>query len=267
MMLKQMVRLLALTLGLVGVFVCLAGIYGVWWLGSRLEQVNDRAFAAFDNGMALAQSRVRGIQERARDAKVDTGQVGQLLREWLTSKVPDRAATQLELERRAEQLAGHLEKADLWIEAVTEAILGVQQMLGLAHSIGSEIDPAVLDEVLEGLRSIRTRVGETARTVERIRELMASKIAESEASRLTRIKQLLAVALVTVGEIDSQLEALIARLSEVRSNAEQLRVRTNNHIFWATMGGYFILGWIAAGQLALCVWSWNSRCLAATDRN
>ena len=45
---KRLLGLILLTLGVLGIVVCLVGIAGVWIAGSRLQQVNSNVFSHAD---------------------------------------------------------------------------------------------------------------------------------------------------------------------------------------------------------------------------
>ena len=168
--------------------------------------------------------------------------------------------SRLEIESRAEKLAGHLQTADSWLETSAESIRSVQQVLELGNSIGAPLDPASLEEVLENITSLRSTLQQTERTVDGIREFTANKEGESEENRLSRVTKLLGRILVTIGEIDTRLEETVTRLSELQADARQLKATTSGYILVTTIGCYVLLAWIAAGQAALCLWGWTNCC-------
>jgi chromosome segregation ATPase len=260
MFFNRVVGLLALAFGFLGVVACMAGAYAVWSLGSRLERANDKTFAMIDKGLESSKVRVGGVQMRVEESKISTTEIGQTLRDWGTRNAKERLVSQRDIEGRAERLAGHLQTADLWLETAAESIRSVQQLLELGNSIGAPLDPASLEEMLATLTSLRSTLQQTERTVDGIREFTANKEGDSEENRLSRVMKLLGRILVTTSEIDTRLEETVTRLSELQADARQLKDRISNYILLATLGGYLVLAWIAAGQAALCMCGWKNCC-------
>jgi DNA repair ATPase RecN len=195
---------------------------------------------------------------RVKESKITTTEIGQALRDWGTGTAKERLVSQRDIESRAEKLAEHLEIADSWLETSEESIRSVQQLLELANSIGAPLDPASLEEMLETLTSLRSTLQKTHRTVDGIREFTANKEGESEENRLSRVTRLLGRILVTIGDIDTRLEETATRLSELQTDARQLKDRISNYIMLTVLGGYLVLAWIAAGQTALCLCGWKN---------
>jgi len=251
MLFRRIVGLLALAFGFLGVAACMVGVYAAWSLGSRLETTNNRVFAIIDKGLRSGQDGVCRVQERVKESKITSTEIGQSLRDWSTRRAKEGLVSRLEFDSRAEKLAGYFQTADSWLETSVESIRGVQQVLELANSIGAPLDPASLEEVLENTTSLRSTLQQTKRKVDEIREFTANK--ESEENRLSRLAKLLGRILVTIGEIDTRLEESVKRLSKLQADARQLQATTSAYIFGTTIGCYVLLAWIAAGQAALCL--------------
>jgi hypothetical protein len=260
MLFKRVMALLALAAGFLGVVACLAGAYLVWLAGSRLQQANDRVFATLDKGLASAQNRVRGVQERLRESKIKTGEIAQSIRDWSKGKATERLESALEINRRADKLAGHLQTADQWLETLTESIGGMQQILELEALVGAPVDPLSLQNVLEEFKSIQDRLNRLERSINDVREFAVHRAGESEENRLSRVFKLLASIDLTAGAIDTGLEGLVDLLSKVQADARQLKARTDLYLLLTILGGYVVLAWIAAGQVALCLCGWRNWC-------
>src|SRR5215470_9573520 len=106
MFFRRVVGLLALAFGLVGVGACGAGAYGVWRVQSRLNRANDKIFDAVDRGLAAVQERIPVAQERVRQSKITADEISEALRDWTTKKAQERVVAKLEIDRRADKLAG-----------------------------------------------------------------------------------------------------------------------------------------------------------------
>jgi hypothetical protein len=257
MLLKRVMGLVVLAFGLFGVIACMAGVYAVRSLGSRLEGTNDKVFAMIDNGLAAAQDQIRAVQMRVKKSKITTTEIGQGVRDLATRRAKEGIVTRLEIESGAEKLAAYLETADAWLETSAESIRSSQQVLELGNSMGTPLDLASLEEVLENITSLRSTLHQAERTVSGILEFAASTEGELEEDRLSRATTLLGRILMALGEIDTRLQGPVTRLPELQADASRLKTRISNRILLATIGGYLVLAWIAAGQAALCVGGWK----------
>ena len=47
-------------------------------------------------------------------------------------------------------------------------------------------------------------------------------------------------------------------MSQMQADAQRLKARTSNYILVATIAGYLVFAWIAAGQAALCLCGWKN---------
>jgi len=257
---KRVMGLLALAFGFLGVVTCMAGVYAVSLLGSRLERTNEKAFAMIGKGLASAQDRVHGVQKRLKESKITTTEIGQRLLDWGKRNAKERLVSRHEIESRVEKLAGHLQTAESWLGTSTESIQNVQGVLQLCNAAGVPVDPASLEELLENITSLRSRLQQTEQTVDGIRAFMANKAGESGEERFSGVTKFLGRILVTTDEIDTRLEESATRLSELQTDARQSKATTSAYILVTTIGCYVLLAWIAAGQAALCLWGWTNCC-------
>jgi len=257
MLFNRLAGILALSFGLVGVAGCAAGAYCVWLVWSRLDRANGKFFDAIDRGLGAVQDRVPVVQQRVKDAKFTTAEITDAVRGWAGKKIQERIVTQLEIERRVETLSGQLQAAALRLDASTEAVLDVRQVIELGQSLGASVDPASTDEVLDQLALLRGKVQQAQQTVDEVRRFAAPGEGESLEDRLVRVAGLLARILLTLSDADRRLDDFAARLSEVRADTRQLKERTSRYLLLGSVACYALLAWLAAGQAALCGWGWR----------
>lgn len=257
MQFKRVIAFLALVLGFLGIVACVAGIYVAWSLASRIEQANEKIFATLDKGLDAAQDRLRRVQKRVAESKVTATEIRQYLKDWSKRKAGEGLGSHLEIENRAEKLAGRLQTADVWLETSTESIRGIQQLMVLGNAFGADMEPASVEEVLAKLASLRSTLQQTQQTVEEIRVATAGRESESKDTRVSRVTKLLGRTLLALSDIDTRLEAFVARLSDMRISARESKARMSNYILLTTIGCSLILTWIAFGQAALCLCGWR----------
>jgi hypothetical protein len=244
---------LALLLGIAGVTGCVAGAYAIRRVALRLDRANDRASAALEAGVASAQARVRGVQQRLQGTADLAERVKKSAREWAAQTTAERLAARPKIDRAAEALAGHLQTAGLWLDAATEATRDLRRLLDLAQLVGTQVDPAVVDDVIEKLAVVRGRLAEVEKTASEVRDFIDGDPTDDRLRRLTRM---LAAAVVAVSEVDDRLAAVDVRLTEVQAATGQWQARVGTYIAVGAIHCYVLLVWIAAGQVALgrCGW-------------
>jgi chromosome segregation ATPase len=258
MLFKRLVGLFALAAGFLGLVACITGGYWVWHLASRIDQANESVFATVDKGLASAQDRIRGVQKRVRESKMSTGKIAQNLRDWSKSRAKERLVSTVEIQQRADKLAGHLQTADQWLVTATETIRGLQHVLELGAVLGAPVDPLSLEKVLDELTSIQGRLQDTEQPISDVRDFAVDRAGESEENRLSRVLKLLASTELATGAINTRLEDSVTRLSQMQTEAQQLKTRIGNYILRTTIECYLVLAWIAAGQVALCLCGWRN---------
>jgi hypothetical protein len=238
----------------------MVAVYPVWLLRSRLDQANERIFVTLNKGLASAQDRVRRVQQRLRESKTSASEIAQSIRDWSTRRAKERLVSAVEIERRAEKLAGHLQTAHEWLATATKSVRGIQNVLELGVWVGAPVDAMSLEKVLEALTSIQDRLQETERSVTAVRDFTVNRVGESEDNRLSRVFTLLGNTEVVAGAIDTRLENSLTRLSQVLAEAQQWETRVRRCILLTALGGSLVLAWIAAGQVALCLCGWKNFC-------
>jgi DNA-binding transcriptional MerR regulator len=257
MFLKHVATLLAVVFGFLGAVACLAGIYGVWLVRSRLEEINVRVFSVVDNSLVSATDRLRSVQKRIEEAKITSNEIETKVRDWSLRKAKETLALRIEIETRTEKLARHLETADTWLETSTEWIRSVQEVLELGNKFGGSADPSSFDDVVEKLDDVRSKLQQTGQTIDGIRTFLTGKSEESEDTRFSRVMKLLGRLLLTTAEIDTRLESTVTRLTELQTDAQRYKARTSNYILAASIACCLLLAWIGAGQVALCRCGWK----------
>ncbi len=248
---RRFASLLAVLFGSLGLLACGAGGYGVWLAADRLERANRVAFDAADRGLGFAEDRLKSARERVREARITTDEVAQKVGTWSAQQAIARAATRFELGRKADTLTDRLRTADLWLETSSESLTSLRQVLELAKTFGANVDPATIDDLVARLATARGAVRQVSGTVTEIRAFADAAEGPADDKGAAGVARVAARILATVTEVDARLEAGVTRIAELRTEAEHARTSVSRGIFWASVAGYGVLAWIAAGQGAL----------------
>ncbi len=79
---KRLSPLFIMTLGLLGIVVCIVGIAGTGFVGFRLSRTSDRVFDGVDKSLVVVRDRVVSTQRRVQEMKITTEDIGQGLKNW-----------------------------------------------------------------------------------------------------------------------------------------------------------------------------------------
>lgn len=256
-------RFLALSVGLVGFVVCVAVGVATWFVGARVHLAADEVFGAVDGALAAVERRVVQTHERTESLVLTTQGMEEEVRNWLQAEIPARVGAKIDVEQQAERLAAGLDQVDHWLELAESSVQLVQQALEVGSSLGASIETEPVERLLEELTRIRTQLAEADEPVERIRG-WASEAGDEELreERFGQIAQLAVRVTATLGLIDTALERIESRLSEIRTATRQAHATAQWWIRVARLGVLLVVGWMAAGQIALCWLGWKGRGVA-----
>jgi hypothetical protein len=255
---RRILCLMALALGFVGVVVCVAGLPGVWVIGSRVQQVVDNAFAAIDDSLLRVDGRIAQTQESVEAAKVTTEGMEQTLRDWTKREAGERVRSRLELDEKAEQLSNRLRQVDDWLEFSESSIRLAQRALELVESIGVPAKSQAAGRLMGELASLRTQLTQTMDAVGRIAE-RTSELGDEKPrkERLDQVVQIAVKAVATLGSMESRLANARDRLSELRTWTQDLETRVHRWLLIGAIGVSLLIAWMAAGQYFLCRHGWK----------
>jgi len=255
---RRLLALVSLLLGGAGVVLCVAGILGVWLIGSRLIRVTEHVFANIDSAFVGVEERVAAAGERVRAAKITTEDLEEVLKDWAKREARDRLTSRLGIEEKAERLTSGVQQADHWLAVSESSVQLVQQALELANSAGATVGTTPVDGLLVQLASFRSQLAEAAESVERIRSQTAEVDEQRPLEeRIDRAVRLALRAIATLTSIDVGLGDFQSRLSEARTKVQQRETRTRRSIRIAMIGGTMLILWMALGQISLCCHGWQ----------
>jgi exonuclease VII small subunit len=254
MILQRTAAVVAIIFGVVGIIACIAGMMAVRSLESRAAQSHDRLFQLIDAGLVSAQDMIHRVDERIAEARGTTAELKTSLQSNTTAEAIERLASQVDIQRRADALVARLQSADSALETSLESIRGVRNTLELCDSLGVRMNPASIDRLLEIITSLRSSLRQSRETVDGIVLVISQPQNKSHEEQVSHVLTLFDRIVPLISKSDELLNDASARVSEVRSDAGDLKTNVSNWIMRIAVIGFVLLGWIAAGQLALCRW-------------
>lgn len=257
---KRLLGLGLAVLGAIGGVICLAGIAGVWAVGSRLQHVNSKVFSQAD-------PLIDQVDQRAARAGDSVGEVRQLadalkqtLRDSAKELVADRVASLPKIESLERRLSSAAERADGLLEVSGSAAEFIEHLLASVDSIASERNDvrtvaaelrAIVQSTRESLAHVAERLADVRRCVDAVRQEREVDVNLSQSTKLC----LGIVAKLDV--VQEQIAAFRDRLAEMKHRLDRLqdRIRT-----WVLVGQCLIvllIAWGGAGQYCLLVRGWQ----------
>jgi chromosome segregation ATPase len=249
----RILYLLLMIFGLVGFVICIVAVASAWIVEARINRVTQKVVGAIDDSCVVAGERIAKVQNHVEGLKITAADVERSVTNWSKSIARERLTARVDLDEKAGRLAFGLEQADRWLELTESSAQLAQRALDAASTLAIPVQTEPADRLLEELTSLRNQLTKANETVERLRERY-SKAGQEELpdESLHDVTQLIVRVIATLGSIDSRLDSVGERLTEIQ---HQIRIAERKSLRWlrATAIGITVLvGWMAVGQIALC---------------
>jgi chromosome segregation ATPase len=261
---KRLTGLVLVTLGAIGFIVCLAGIAGVWIVGSRIQQVNSEVFRQADELVVQVDRRAAQARDAVAGTRDLADELKQTLRasakELVAERVAERAASLPEIENIERRLMSAMERADGLVQVSASTAELIEQVLATVGVIAAQRDvdlkgaselTATIRSTRESLANASERLADVQRTLAEIRQKRDVDVHLEQVAKLS----LGIIAKLDVGQ--KQLAAFRSRLDETRSRLGQLEGRMRMWIFAAQWLILLLIGWGGAGQYCLLLQGWR----------
>ena len=244
-------------LGATGIVVCLAGIVGVWFVASRLQQFNSKLFGQVDQLVAQVERRA----DQARDAVGETrdlvDELKQTLRDSATDRVAERVASLPEIDNLEHRLVSAMERADGLVQLSTSAAELIEQLLVARADFASErdVDLRRSSEMMASIQAVRESLGNASESLSEVQ----GRLAEFRQKRDSQdnFPQIMKLSLGIVAKLDvvqNQIADFRGRLNEMTIRLVQLENSLKAWIFWSQFLFLLLIAWAGAGQYCLLVY-------------
>jgi len=244
--------------GLLGLVGCLAVIVAAWQVGARVNDVAAQAFDTVDETLVVVEQRVTQSRAQVKSLALTAQGIEQGLKDWVEEEAQARVGERFDVERQSERLKAGLEQVDAWLELAESSVQLVDRALEVGNALGMALPRDSSGRLLNELARLRAQLDEVEEPVEQIRERARDMVEEK--TRQQRVEQMVQLAvrvMATFGAIDPGLDQLERRLTEFQSATRRARAATTGWVRAASIGVTLLVGWMAAGQGALCVLGWR----------
>ncbi len=255
---KSLLRLAGISLGTLGIAVCIASLVILWMASSRLARATDNLFSKMDKSLAVVRQRAIQTQERVAAAEANAEELGATLRDWTKQEAARRLTLELNVAEKSERLMAALQQADNSLEVAESSVGLVQDMLSINASTSAPSDSTLVDRLMEELASLRAQLAEATGFVARVQDRLAD--ANNETPTEERFGQAAPLALRVVAALASlepRLTNFTDNISAAQSKVQNLKAKTQSWILVITIGITLLILLMAAGQIALCRLAWT----------
>jgi DNA repair exonuclease SbcCD ATPase subunit len=251
-------NLVGVSLGGIGIVVCVAALIVVWIVNARLGHLAENIFGKMNQSLVAVRERVAQMQDRLQSAKITTDDVEKPLREWTGHEAGERVALRLNALEKIDRLSAILQQAGDWLEIAESSVGLVNDMLSNDDSTIDQADKSSLEQLITGIASLRANMAEATDVVTGIHErLVAASEEKSRAERIEQAAQLTVRLAATVGSIESRLQNTANKLSDAERQLQEAKARAQRWNRAASIGMTLVILWMAAGQVALFLLSWT----------
>jgi chromosome segregation ATPase len=241
-------------IGLLGTVVCAIGVIGVWYVERRVDAIREQMFESVEASFARIDNRVISVEQLLADSRITIEKFQQDLKDRALDKTGENLKARFQLETRAEQLTGGLDKAETLLNASNATVEHVAQLLQLGELAGLPLNQQLLDPVSEQIVLLQTRVAAAKQTADNLQRQVVS-VENEDASSPTRVQQIrkLAVTLLaTFSQLDQRVSDFAAQINETRDAATRMNTKIRSRLVSAAVVATLFLLWMAAGQI--CLW-------------
>ena len=255
---KSLLSAAGITLGGIGIVVCLAAMITLWMAGIRIGRVTESLFGKLDRSLAVVRQRVVQTQDRVAAATITSQDIEKSLRGWTKREASQQITLRLNAVEKTERLASTLQQADQWLDVSESSVGLVQDILSIGASTNAPAVTTSVDQLVEEIASLRGQLAEVLEFVNKIHDRVAEAGEEKSAEERTeQVVQIILRVVATLGIIDSRLEKTADKLSLTQSHLQELKTGTQWWIFVITIGVTLLILLMAAGQVALCRLFWT----------
>lgn len=255
---KSLFSAAGITLGGIGIVVCLVSMIILWMGGIRIGRVTESLFGKLDRSLAVVRQRVVQTQDRVAAATITSQDIEKSLRDWTKREASQQITLRLNAVEKTERLASTLQQADHWLDVSESSVGLVQDMLSIGASTNVPAVTTSVDQLMEEIASLRGQLAEVLEFVNRIHDRVAEAGEEKSAEERTeQVVQIILRVVATLGTIDSRLEKTADRLLVTQGHFQELKTGTQWWIFVITIGVTLLILLMAAGQVALCRLFWT----------
>lgn len=257
---KRLVGLGVVTLGVLGIAVCLAGIAGAWTVGSRLRQVNSSVFSQADRLVGQVERRTAQARDVIGGTRELIDELKQTLQDSAKKRLAERVSSLPEIENLERRAAAAMERADGLVQISASTAELIEQLLATAGTVAAERDVDLIapSELMAAIRSTRESLAHASRRLADVERRLAEIRQQRDMD--VNLSQITELSLGIIAQLDVVQERIVAfrsRLDEMRHRLGQLRDRIS---VWVLAGQWLIvllITWGGAGQFCLLLQGWR----------
>lgn len=253
-MASKMKRVLS-WLGLFGTLVCVSGVLGTWYAERQVNSIRRQMFESVERSFARIEKGIGSVERVLHDSQVTVEKIKQRLKDWKLDETDENLKAKLQLETRAEQLAGRLDQAEALLSGFNSTVEHVTQLLALGEKAGLPIHAELVEGLSKRISTLQSKIAVARQTAKSLRRLVAggnNDTGESKDTRLERVGKLAVTMTATFTQLNERISRFAARATETRETISRLNARVHSRILGVAVLATLFFLWMAMGQI--CLW-------------
>lgn len=233
---KRLTGLVLVALGTIGGVVCLAGIAGVWIVGTRVQQVNSEVFRQADALVVQVDRRAAQARDAVGGTRELVDELKQTLRDSAAKLAADRVAERIaslpEMDNLERRLAAAMERADGLVQVSASTAELIEQVLTTVGVIAAQRDEDLkaASELMTAIQSTRQSLADASDRLADVQQVLAE--IRQRRSVDVNLEQVVKLSLGIVAKLDVVQERLAAFRCHAR--IEMSPVATNRNVLMIT---------------------------------
>jgi chromosome segregation ATPase len=253
---KRLFGVLAILLGAVGLFMCLAGIAGVWTVRNRVDETLEKTFGRVDEVFVKLHNRTQEATGHIQSTQDSVRQLNDRVQRRVAElrDVPQEEAADIDQIER--QLYARIQQAKTLIEFMQSTVDLVAQLLEMTESTSTFLqdDTRTTQDLVASLQAGRDEINVAANLVGKLQldlgEVRANRNVDEVAERIKTISSRIDVSLAKVEGYATAFESGVSKTrTDVKLLGEQIRWK----LAVIAVVLMVILLWLAVGQLSLAI--------------
>jgi hypothetical protein len=246
-------NVVGLSLGGLGIAICIAALIFVWIVDARLSRATGRLIDGLDDSLVTVRERIVQIEDRIQSAKITSDELEKSLREWTKREVGERAALRLNAVDKVDRASVIVQQGGDLLETAESSAMLVNSVLSTIDSSGEPTALSALEQLIKQIASLRTQLADAAQVITTIHErLSGTSEAKLPAEKVEQVVQLTVRLAATFGDVEARLQKTTEGLSDAQNRIEEAKTRVQRWIHASAIGVTLLILLMAAGQVALC---------------
>ena len=250
--LKNTVRVAAITVAALFICICFVGMFGVWWADHRTTEVLLKGFGLVESAVGVVDAGVERMDELITTSRTEVRQASETITTVGTRPEANGPVLSALNERLEMRLAPRIAQMQQALSPVRDAVGTIASLVSLVSSLPTMAERAPrlaeLDETfkrLEGLAADTTQLRST------LRALVAAQTGDLSPETVATLNELTRRIDTRLGEVQTNVQGVQAQIAALHARLDARKSRMLFVFKLMTLLGTLALVWICYTQIVV----------------